>query len=241
MSKEAKILIAIAGVVILAGVLLAIFANPRPLDPGAPVDTDSIVREHNYMTGSLDAKVQMIEFADYQCPACAAAHPILKRLIAEYGDNPDFNFIFKNFPLDSIHPNARPAAEAAEAAGEQGKYWEMNDLLFVNQGQWASNPSPIDIFVDFAQQIGVANIDQFRQSISIRKYNEIISADVKDGESIGVSSTPTIYINGERMPNYQYELLRNKIEEILNQEEEEQLVDLSVEPTTEPEDSPEIN
>jgi Na+:H+ antiporter, NhaA family len=215
MTKEAKILIGVAGAVLLGGVLLAIFANPQPKDPGAPVDTNSLIRENNHMTGSKDAKVIMIEFADYQCPACAAAQPTLKQLIGEYKDNPDFNFVFKNFPLDSIHPNARIAAEAAEAAGEQGKFWEMNDLLFTNQTQWAENPSPIDIFVGFAQQIGVPNIEQFRDSVQIRKFNEVISADVADGQSVGVNSTPTIFINGQKMDSAQYAVLKAKIDEEL--------------------------
>lgn len=217
MSKEAKILIGIAGAVIIGGVLLAIFANPQPIDPGAPVDTTSLIRENNHMTGSKDAKVNIVEFADYQCPACKAANPVLKRLVEEYKDNPNVNLVFKNFPLDSIHPNARISAEAAEAAGEQGKYWEMNELLFANQEQWSTNPSPLDIFVGYAQQVGVENIEQFRDSVQIRKYNEIISADVSDGQSVGVNSTPTIFINGEKMESYQYDTLKAKIEEKLNQ------------------------
>ncbi len=212
MSKEAKILLGIAGAVILGGILLAVFANPQPKEPGAPVDTNSLIREHNYVLGNRDAKVTIVEFADYQCPACKSANPILKRIMEEYKDNPDVALVFKNFPLDSIHPNARIAAEAAEAAGEQGKYWEMNDLLFLNQEQWSANPGPIDLLVSYAQQIGVPNIEQFRESVQIRKYNEIISADLADGQSLGVNSTPTIFINGEKMDSYQYEILKTKIE-----------------------------
>lgn len=215
MSKEAKILIGIAVLVVIGGVLLAIFANPQPKDPGAPLDTNSLIREGNHMTGSKDAKVNIVEFADYQCPACGAAHPIIKRIVDEYKDNPNVNLVFKNFPLDTIHPNARIGAEAAEAAGEQGKYWEMNDVLYTNQSQWSENPSPLDIFVGYAQQIGVANIEQFRESIQIRKYDAVISADVSDGQSINVNSTPSIFINGEKMDSYQYETLKAKIEEKL--------------------------
>lgn len=215
MSKEAKILIGIAGLVLIGGVLLAIFANPQPKDPGAPVDTNSLIRENNHMTGSKDAKVNIVEFADYQCPACATANPILKRIVDEYKDNPNVNLVFKNFPLDSIHPNARIAAEAAEAAGEQGKYWEMNALLYANQMQWSENSSPLELFVNYAQQIGVENIEQFRDSVQIRKYNEVISADLSDGQSLGVNSTPTIFINGQKMDSYQYDILKAKIEELL--------------------------
>lgn len=216
MSKEAKILVGIAGLVLIGGVLLAIFANPQPKDPGAPVDTNSLIRENNHMTGSKDAKVNIVEFADYQCPACATANPILKRIVDEYKDNPNVNLVFKNFPLDSIHPNARIAAEAAEAAGEQGKYWEMNALLYANQMQWSENSSPLELFVNYAQQIGVENIEQFRDSVQIRKYNEVISADLADGQSVGVNSTPTVFINGQKMDSYQYDVLKAKVEELLN-------------------------
>lgn len=236
MSNEAKILIGIALAVIVGGILLAVYANPQPKDPGAPVDTDSIIRDHNHMTGPLDAKVTMIEFADYQCPACAAAQPTLKRIIDEYKDNPDFNFVYKHFPLDSIHAQARIAAEAAEAAGEQGKFWEMNDLLYTNQAQWSGNTNPIDIFVEYAGQIGVANIDQFRQSVQIRKYNEIFSTDVADGQSLGVNSTPTIFINGEKMTSYSYEVLKAKIEELLNQSDNSPIEVSTEEPVAKPED-----
>lgn len=217
MTKEAKILIGVAGIVLIGGVLLAIFANPQPKDPGAPLDTNSLIRENNHMTGSKDAKVNIVEFADYQCPACAAANPILKRIVEEYKDNSNVNLVFKNFPLDSIHPNARIAAEAAEAAGEQGKYWEMNTLIYTNQSQWSENPTPLDIFVGYAKEAGVANIEQFRESVQIRKFDAVISADLADGQSLNVNSTPTIFINGEKMDSYQYETLKTKIEEKLNQ------------------------
>ena len=217
MTKEAKILIGVAGIVLIGGVLLAIFANPQPKDPGAPLDTNSLIRENNHMTGSKDAKVNIVEFADYQCPACAAANPILKRIVEEYKDNSNVNLVFKNFPLDSIHPNARIAAEAAEAAGEQGKYWEMNTLIYTNQSQWSENPIPLDIFVGYAKEAGVANIEQFRESVQIRKFDAVISADLADGQSLNVNSTPTIFINGEKMDSYQYETLKTKIEEKLNQ------------------------
>jgi protein-disulfide isomerase len=249
MTKEAKILIAIAGAVIIAGVLLAIFANPQPKDPGAPVDTDSIIRENNHMTGSLNAKVTMVEFADFQCPACGSAHPILKKIIAEYGNNPDFNFVFKHFPLDSIHPFARIAAEAAEAAGEQGKFWEMSDLLFTNQAAWTVGNDQLDTFVSYAQQIGVEDIEKFRQSIQRRQYNEIISSDVADGTSLGVNSTPTIFINGEKMANYSYELLKEKIDSALKNESapksetttQAESNTVSTEAQTEPSTKPEAN
>lgn len=195
MTKEAKILIAIAVVVVIGGVLLAVFANPQPKDPGAPVDSQSLVRDSSHMTGQVGAKVTVVEFGDFQCPACGAAHPVVKQIIEAYKDNPDVNFVFRNFPLDSIHPNAHISAEAAEAAGAQGKYWEMNNMLFERQDEWSTMSDPLDTFVGYAQTLGL-NTDTFRQAVSQRLYAEVIKADYADGQAATVNSTPTFFING---------------------------------------------
>src|SRR5690606_29220292 len=128
--------------------------EPAPAEPGNFVDQSRLIREHNTMTGSLDAKVTVVEFGDMQCPACASAHPVVKQIINEYGDNPDFNFVFRHFPLSSIHPHAQISAEAVEAAGDQGKFWEMHDLLFTRQSEWASGGNPLDKFVAYAGELG---------------------------------------------------------------------------------------
>jgi protein-disulfide isomerase len=195
MTKEAKILIAIAIVVVIGGVLLAIFANPQPKDAGAPVDEQSLVRDNSHMTGKLGAKVTIVEFGDFQCPGCAAASPVVKQITEAYKDNEDVNFVFRNFPLDTIHPNAHIAAEAAEAAGAQDKYWEMHHLLYEKQNEWSTNANPIETFVGYAQSLGL-NTDTFRQAVSQRLYAEIIKTDFADGQAVGVNSTPTFFFNG---------------------------------------------
>lgn len=197
MSKEVKILLGIAGVVIIGGVLLAIFANPQPKEPGAPVGKDSLIRENSHMTGSRDAKVTIVEFGDYQCPACKAVQPEIEAVLAEYKDNPNVNFVFRNFPLDTIHPNAHVSAEAAEAAGAQGKYWEMNHMLYEKQAEWSASLTPIDIFAGYAAELGL-NVDQFKSAVQQRLYADIINTDYKDGEAIGVNSTPTFFVNGQK-------------------------------------------
>lgn len=195
MTKEAKVLIGIAVAVIIGGVLLAIFANPQPEQPGAAVDQQALVRENNYMTGKKDAKVTIVEFGDYQCPACKAAFPEIKAVLEQFKDNPEVNFVFRNFPLDTIHPNAHISAEAAEAAGAQGKFWEMNELLYTRQSEWETNQAPLDIFVRYAQEIGL-NVDEFKSAVQQRRYADIINTDYTDGQAVGVNSTPTFFING---------------------------------------------
>jgi len=197
MSKEAKILIGIAVAVIIGGVLLAIYANPQPQEPGAPVDNNTLIRETSHMTGKKDAKVTIVEFGDFQCPACGVAHPEVKAALEQFKDNPEVNFVFRNFPLDTIHPNAHISAEAAEAAGAQGKYWEMHDMLYEKQAEWSASTSALDIFVGYAKEIGL-NVDQFKLAVEQRLYSDVINTDYKDGEAAQVNSTPTFFVNGTK-------------------------------------------
>lgn len=214
MSKEVKVLIAIAVLVLAGGVVLSLIANPKPKDAGAPVDQKSLIREHSPMTGRKEAKVQVVEFADFQCPACAQAAPVLKQLMGEYKDNPEVNFVYRYFPLEQIHRNARIAAEVAAAAGEQGKFWEMNELLYGKQNDWAVSTSPLDGFLGYASSLGL-NVDQIKQSAEMGQHKDIIDADIKDGNDAGVNSTPTIFVNGVKAESYKYEILKQNIEDAL--------------------------
>lgn len=195
MSKEAKILIAIAAVVLIGGVLLAVYANPRPQEAGKPVDEKSLVRDTSHMTGKVGAKVTVVEFGDYQCPGCGAAYPIMKEVLKQYGSNENFNFVFRNFPLESIHPNARVGAEAAEAASAQGKFWEMHDMLYEKQSDWTTSDDPVSKFVTYASAIG-ADPDKLKQAVSQHLSTDVIDSDIKDGNSVQVQGTPTFFING---------------------------------------------
>ncbi len=140
------------------------------------------------------------EFGDYQCPPCGAMHPDLKKIKADYGDR--IRFIFRHFPLSQIHPNARAAANAAIAAGKQGKFWEMHDLLYENQSVWAEAPDLTPIAVNFATQLGL-NITQFAQDMNGTAVSAEVYADYQRGISMGVTGTPTVFLNGQQLTNEQ--------------------------------------
>lgn len=212
MTKELKIMLAVAGAVIVGGIMLAIFANPAPKEPGAPVDEQSLIRANSYVIGNRDAKVKVVEFGDFQCPACAAAHPAVKQILAGYEGNADVAFFYRHFPLTSIHPSANISAEAAEAAGAQGKFWEMHDLLFQRQNQWTSLPDPLDTFVGYASELGL-NVDEFRSAVSQRRHSEVINTDLQDGQNVGVGATPTFFVNGVKISGASE--LKVKIDEAL--------------------------
>lgn len=152
----------------------------------------------DHVTGKTDSKVLLVEYGDYQCPSCGGAYPNLKTLLDQYGDR--IAFVFRNFPLTSIHPNARAGAAAAESAGLQGKYWEMHDLLYANRDTWINldTTQRTDQFVTFANQLGL-DTTKFKTDLSNADVNKKINFDVALGKAHSVAATPTFYLNGEKL------------------------------------------
>jgi protein-disulfide isomerase len=157
----------------------------------------------DHTQGSKDNKVLLVEYGDYQCPGCGSAFQPLKAVSEKY--NNQLTFVFRNFPLTSIHPNARSAAAAAETAGLMGKYWQMHDLLYANQSSWqsASTAERTGQFADFAVQAGL-NREEFLKNLTdkSKQINQKISFDQALGKKLGVSGTPAIYLNGKSVDQY---------------------------------------
>lgn len=204
MTKESKIIVAVAVAIIAAIGILIAFVNAGQADPATIMS--KIVREDSHKVGT--GKVQVVEFGDFQCPACAQVHPDIEKLKEEFKD--DITFIFRNFPLP-MHPNAHGAAEAAEAAGTQGKYWEMYDKLFDMQNQWASLSDPTSIFSQYAEELGLDK-ERFIDDITNKANKTRITDDQSDGYSVGVSGTPTFFVNGKQQAQFDYDSLKSAIE-----------------------------
>lgn len=149
---------------------------------------------HTYGEGK--SGVVLIEYGDFQCPACKAYYPIIKDVKEKYKEQ--ITVQFRHFPLESIHPNARAAHRAAEAAGKQNKFWEMHDLLYENQDAWASLSDPAGIFEDYATRLSL-NIDQFKSEAASSDVNSIINADISEGQKIKATSTPTFVLDGVKI------------------------------------------
>jgi protein-disulfide isomerase len=152
----------------------------------------------DHVTGKTDSKVLFVEYGDYQCPSCGGAYPNLNTLLEEYGDR--IAFVFRNFPLTSIHPNAKAASAAAESAGLQGKYWEMHDILYENQDSWSSldTTKRTDQFVTYANQLGLDSA-KFKTDLSNPDVNKKISFDMTVGKQNSVTATPTFFLNGTKL------------------------------------------
>jgi len=162
----------------------------------------------NPSLGAASAPVTLVEFSDYQCPFCQRVEPTLKRLRAVYGDK--IRIVWKDFPLTQIHPQAVKAGEAAHCAGDQGKYWELHDVLFAKQQELQ-----LDDLKRHALELGLDGA-KFNQCLDSSKYAERVSEGVAEGGALGVNSTPTIFINGRRLSGAQpYEVFAAIIDEEL--------------------------
>ena len=156
--------------------------------------------------GNPNASVTVVEFTDYQCPSCAATQPVLEKLITEYGER--VRFVVRDFPLN-MHPEARKAAEAAEAAREQGKYWDFIAILFRNQSQL--KPAQLK---QYAQVLGLDRA-KFDAALDDGRFADKVERDMIDGQKFGVSGTPTFFVNGRRTKDITYEALKAAIDEAL--------------------------
>jgi len=174
----------VLGIAIIGGLVWAIASGPGPVppkvfddknDPVFGADTDKIVRI----------------FGDFQCPACRAAESGVKYALEKYKDK--VRFIWNDFPLQSIHPNALPAANAARCAEAQGKFWEYHDRLYADQPSWESLSNPTQKFKDYANALGLQN-DAFATCLDKREHQQKIMADLSEGERNGVNATPSFFV-----------------------------------------------
>jgi protein-disulfide isomerase len=193
MTPTRWIIFALVAVVALVG--LVTFAKKDAIDVSA-VDAYSVISNESFkdhVFGKKDSKVVLIEYADFQCPGCGGAHPQLKQLVERYKDK--IAFVYRAFPLTSIHPNALAAAAVAEAASNQGKFWEMHDLLFESQSSWENLKADERgaVFSGYARQLGL-NVDTFNRDVASKEVSDRIAYARAIGGKINVNSTPTIYV-----------------------------------------------
>ena len=176
--------------------LFGIFAITSKKDEKKNTTAGNSASLSNNVIGENKKNVTLVEYGDYQCPACAGYYPLIKQLVETYKS--DIKFQFRNFPLQQIHQNARAAARAAEAASKQGKFWEMHDLLYEQQSSWQDSTAANTIFEQYAKQLGL-NVDQYKKDFASSEVNETINADFNEGTRLGVESTPTFFLQGKKL------------------------------------------
>ncbi len=185
----------IAIVVVVGGVFLIASSGGASIEP--PFEK-GVLHPLDNVKGSREAKVVLMEYSDFQCPACRTYYPVLRQLTTEFGD--EVAFVYRHFPLTTIHPNAEFAARAAEAAGKQGKFWEMHDLLFEKQNEWASEADIATIFQKYAELLGL-NVEQFNIDWRSKEIKNLVSAERVHALKSGLQGTPTFFVNGVQIQN----------------------------------------
>ncbi|EKE15436.1 MAG: protein-disulfide isomerase [uncultured bacterium] len=194
-----KVLLGIflATVLILLGGAFFLNRKNSPTTNSSKVDEKLLIREDSVKISSPSAQTTLVEFSDFQCPACGAYHPVIKQLLEEFKGK--INFVYRHFPLDQ-HQNALPAAYASEAANEQSKFWEMYDLLFEKQDSWSEQGNPEEIFSQYAKSLGLDE-ERFKQDFASQQTRQKVANDRLDGQTLGVNSTPTFFLNGVKLTN----------------------------------------
>lgn len=188
----------LAIIFVIAGSISGIFwyGSSRPTVP--PTSDLLTVVPDDWIKGNKDATVTVVEYLDFECEACGAYYPVVKRLSEEFGN--EVRFINRYFPLPG-HKNSMTAALAAEAAGRQGKYWEMHNIAFENQRDWGEKPvSDPKIFENYARQIGL-DMDMYSKDIASQELKDRIERDRKTGQRLRITGTPTFFLNGEKIEN----------------------------------------
>lgn len=195
----AGFVVVVVALMIFAGVMSA--GKSTSTAPYVGTQTSAITAE-DHIKGASTAKVSVIEYGDFQCPACGAYEPVVQKLEAEYGSRVEF--VFRNFPLP-MHQNGMIAAQAAEAAGLQGKYWEMHDLLYAKQSEWSEAPNAsvvVNFFDTYAQSLGV-DVKKFNTDINSDTVKARIQRDASMASTAQVDHTPTFFINLTQIQNPQ--------------------------------------
>lgn len=178
--------------------------QPSPQPSGRPSDqgdsgspTVEVSEDDDPVKGSEDAPVVIIEFSDFQCPFCKRFYSqTLSQIEEEYVQTGKARLVYRDFPLSQIHPNAQKAAEAAECADDQGKFWEYHDTLFEDQNGWSSVGE--SKFKEYASDLGL-DTQKFNSCLDSGKYRDEVQNDLRDGQNNGVSGTPSFFINGKKV------------------------------------------
>jgi len=187
---------------IFGGIIAVLFIGAFYIAGTAGDANNEGIEELTHVKGNPDAAITLVEYSDFQCPACRAMYPVVNELMEQYGES--LRFEYRHFPIERAHPYAVQAAMAVEAAGQQGKFYEFHDLVFENQQVWSQSPTPNVLFAQYAQELEL-DMDMYRRHANASLLREKVRAQQQEGLEMGVTGTPTMFLNGERMQYGTYE------------------------------------
>jgi len=218
MKKETILMGIIAVLVVIVALIGANMYRNSVQSVRTPTNSNStLIREDSPPIGKADAKITLVEFLDPECESCAAFHPVVKRIMKDYDGR--IRLVVRYMPL---HPNSLLAATFTEVAGEQGKYWQAQEFLFQKQPEWGTKHGPVTgpppdvkaLFEKYAMEFGL-DLTKFEAAIKENRFAAKLERDLKDGRSLGVSKTPTFFVNGRQLARFSEADLRSLIEEEL--------------------------
>jgi len=195
-NKTKPFIVIVVAVVLAAGI--AVYWSRQSAASGEGSNNTIIAANPGggHIRGKATAPVTLVEFGDYECPSCGYYYPMVEEVLRRYPDKVKLEF--HHYPLIQMHAHALAAAMAAEAAGDQGKFWEMHDMLYKHQTQWARNPNPEAQFLAFATDLGL-DANKFMRSLKSPDVEKRILEDIQRGSNARVEGTPTFYINGQSL------------------------------------------
>ncbi len=217
MNSVDKKQIAVWSLVILA--IVGLFIGLAILGGGSAANTaNTLTSEVNsnidHIRGPNSAKVTLVEYSDFQCPACGQYEPILRDLASSFPN--DLRMVYRHFPLTDLHPNAYPAALASEAASKQGKFWEMHDILFDRQSQWENATSTDALFTEYAVSLGLKK-DQFVRDLTASDTIDRVALDSTSAANAGLNATPTFFLNGKQAQLRTLEEFKTAVQKIIDE------------------------
>ena len=187
----------VIGVVVFGGIYFFSRGGNEGVNGEVAFET-GILNPIDHIKGNASSTIVLMEYSDFQCPACRSYYPLVRQIMAEFGDR--IVFVYRHFPLTSIHQNAEFTARASEAAAKQGKFWEMHDLLFEKQNEWAKVADLEPILVNYATLIGL-NIEQFKLDWRSKEIKNLVSAQRIHAVKSGLQGTPTFFLAGKKINN----------------------------------------
>lgn len=187
---------------LFGGIIALLFVGAFYIASTAGEANNEGLEDLTHFKGNADAEVVLVEYSDFQCPACRAMYPVVSDLMDQYGES--LRFEYRHFPIERAHPYAVQAAMAAEAAGQQGKFYEFHDLLFENQTTWSQSATPNVLFAEYAEQLEL-DMDTYKRHANASDLRDKVRAQQQLGFDAGVTGTPTMFLNGERMEYSTYD------------------------------------
>jgi protein-disulfide isomerase len=186
--KNPWIILGVIVVVLFGGAIWYSNANQAQNNEGIEIQP--------HIKGNEAATIELVEYSDFQCPACATFQPVIAEIMNMYGDQ--ISFEYRHFPLISIHPHALSAAIASEAAAQQDAFFAYHDKLFENQAEWSMSSMPTTFYIQYAEELGL-DVELFRRHINASVLRDKVRSDYSAAVEKGITSTPSFYLNGQKM------------------------------------------